>query len=71
MKIKKGEKLIIKHSRKGKFNAIACEDFDTKTAEFYPVIVEADYVEGMVNTWVNGEKIPCKAKFVSSIELTK
>lgn len=53
--------LKIKHVRKGTFNAIAVEDFDTDTEEFYPVVLATDeFVSGAANDWNEGENIPCR-----------
>lgn len=68
MKITKGQKLIIKHDRKGKFNAVAKKDFDTEKEEWYPVVVGVDFVEGMASNWIEGEDISCRASFVSDIK---
>ncbi len=70
MKIEKGQKLIISHARKGVFNAIALQDFDTETEEWYPVAT-ADYVEGMVNDWLPGESIPCRNTLCRKIDVIK
>jgi len=68
MKVKKGEVLEIQHYRKGTFNAIAKEDFDTDTAEWYPVVVPPEgAVGGMGEDWFEGESIPCRASFVAYI----
>ena len=66
MEIKAGTLLEINHQRKGKFIAIAEQDFDTEKAEFYPVrvaIKNKEIVEGLVNEWLLDERIPCRASF--------
>lgn len=62
MNIKKGNVLIIKHSRKGRITVIAERDFDTETEEFYPVVT-AELVEGISTDWEPGESIPCRGSF--------
>ncbi len=62
MFIKKGSILEIHHCRKGRFTAIAFEDFDTDKKTFYPVKTTME-VSGLVNEWYVGEKIPCKNCF--------
>lgn len=62
MEIAKGTILEIKHSRKGRFTAIAERDFDTETETFYPVST-TKFVDGMVNDWDVGESIPCRGSF--------
>lgn len=62
MNIKKGDVLIIKHSRKGRITVIAERDFDTETEEFYPVVT-AEAVEGRNTDWMPGESIPCRNTF--------
>lgn len=59
MLIKAGTKLTVKHSRKGTFEGIAEKDFDTETTEFYPIIT-LEYVCGIVNKWLEGERISCR-----------
>lgn len=63
MLIQKGTLLVINHSRKGTFEGIAKEDFDTELDEFYPIILASEYVGGMSEDWVAGEAIPCNRKF--------
>jgi hypothetical protein len=61
MKILKGEFLSVIDTRKGNFDAIAIEDFDTEKEEFYPIAVDQKKpIEGMANTWQKGEKIPAR-----------
>lgn len=61
MLISKGTKLIVSHSRKGRFMGVASEDFDSETAEWFPIKVAQPVVFGMVNEWEDGESIPCRA----------
>jgi len=65
MKVKKGTKLLINHTRKGRFIAIATKNFDTIKDEFYPIVVapENDEVQGEASAWLPGEKIPCRDEF--------
>ena len=67
MKIKKGTKLIVNDVRKGVYHAVAVNDFDTCTDEFYPVIA-AQTVYGLVNEWEAGELVPCR-KSLAKIEI--
>ena len=68
MKVKKDDLLEISHSRKGTFRAVALEDFDTDTADFYPVAA-AQQVDGMSEDWVAGESIPVSYKLVTSVKI--
>ncbi len=67
MKIKKGQRLQIKHSRKGKLIVIAQRDFDTNE-EWYPVLTTEPY-EGNFKRWGTGEVIPCRGMFCSDIQV--
>lgn len=58
MKIKKGQKIEIRHIRKGCFYAVALEDFDTKKCSHYP-IATLEFVRGYCSVWHRGDKIPC------------
>ena len=63
MNIKKGTKLYVNHSRKGKFYAYAEKDFNTND-EWFPIILsEKSFVQGMNPTtnWRSGERIPCRS----------
>jgi len=62
MKIKKGQRLHVVHTRKGEFDAVAIEDFDTETRTFYPVALAKHnpVVEGLNSNWEPGEEIPCR-----------
>ena len=66
MIIKKGTLLIVKDKRKGKYEARAVRDFDTKD-EWYPV-TPTQTVFGMSNYWDPGEAIPCR-KGIATIEI--
>jgi len=68
MDIQKGSKLVISHSRKGKINCIATDDFNTETTKWYPVVA-AEMVEGRSMDWEEGEKIPCNADFCRKVEI--
>lgn len=63
MNIVRGQRLRVVHSRKGTFYAIATADFDSATAEWYPLVVDPDggEVKGLVNEWEPGETVPCRA----------
>lgn len=58
MKIKKGTKVIVNDSRKGRYTGIAIEDFDTES-EWYP-IATLEYVRGLTTDWEVGDEIPCR-----------
>lgn len=61
MKIKRGEKLLVRCNRKGKYLAVAVDDFDTLKDEWYPVAVDQEIpVEGLTQTWQYAEGIPCR-----------
>jgi len=73
MKIQKGTKLLIKHTRKGTFMAIAASSFDTDD-EWYNVKV-ADGEDSILGLsahkyWEAGEDIPCRAS-LCKIEVIK
>ena len=59
MKISKGQRLIVRDSRKGKYKGIATKDFDTEADEWYGVAAQ-EIVYGMANVWDIGEKVPCR-----------
>lgn len=65
MLIKKGQKLKIKHSRKGEFIGIATENFDTVKSKWWPIKAQ-DFVKGMSQDWEPGERIPCRGSFVKN-----
>lgn len=55
MKIKKGQLVKVDHSRKGSFNAIADNNFDTEIEKFYPLsLAQENSVAGMAQ---NGPKV--------------
>ncbi len=70
MKIKKGQKIRVTHSRKGNFDAIAKSDFDTEKDERYDVVVDEDRVVGIGTFWNRGEDISCRRR-LCKIELRK
>lgn len=60
MEIKAGQKVQVAGGRgKGNYIGIAIKDFDTETAEWYP-IKTTQYVSGCNNDWCEGEEIPCR-----------
>jgi len=68
MKILKGSRVTVKHSRKGIFRAVAIRDFDIDE-EWYP-LATAEEVHGISQgpgnrAWGPGE--PCRASFVRHI----
>lgn len=66
MKILKGDYLVIRHSRKGKFYAVATQDFDTADEWYFVSILEP--VQGINNKWEPGEEIPCRGSFCSDVK---
>jgi hypothetical protein len=59
MIVKKDQVVRVNHTRKGVFRAKAGEDFDTETAEWYPLILDQDEFGG--GKWYRGEKVPSRA----------
>ena len=68
MKVTKGTLLEVVHNRKGKFKAIATENFDTDNIVFYPVRMayigeggdtEA-FIKGKTRSWVAGDEVSCR-----------
>ena len=60
-KFKKFDKLIVKCVRKGTFNGVAMDDFDTETDEWFKIAVDQDEpVKGKTTWWAKGEEIPCR-----------
>ena len=59
MKISKDTKLRVDDKRKGRFFAVANSDFDTED-EWYDILLDQDYLEGMNNDWVRGEHVPTR-----------
>ena len=70
MKIKKGQKMIVKHDRKGKMHVTASKDFDTAEVSDYPVVA-TERIDGFNSFWLPGESVPCRASLISNIELIK
>jgi hypothetical protein len=61
VKIKKGQKLLVKDSRKGTFFGKASKAFDTDKDEWYSVVVDQDEpVYDLSKVWKKGEEIPCR-----------
>lgn len=66
MKIKKDQIVNVRHSRKGTFLGKALRAFDTEKEEWYPIAVgQKEPIQGASTgwEWVEGERIPCRAKF--------
>lgn len=57
MQIKKGQTFTVRDKIKGSFKAVALQDFDTETWDFYPVAT-LEQVSCMT-FWMPGEEIPC------------
>ncbi len=61
MQVKKGTIVEVRHSRTGKWTAIATKDFDTETQDFYPFALHQDVpVFGLNTRWLKGEDMPAK-----------
>lgn len=61
MFIKKGTKIVVKHSRSGMWNGVAWKDFDTEKEEFYPIeLDQEESVYGMNNSWEKGDHMPAR-----------
>lgn len=61
MIIKKNTLIKVDHVRKGKFMAVATEDFDPDKEEFYPLaLAEGNEVNGINTVWEAGEEIPVR-----------
>ena len=61
MKVKKGTKLLVNHSRKGKFKGVATKDFDTEKDEWFSIaVIKGEEVHGLSSAWIEGEEVPCR-----------
>jgi hypothetical protein len=61
MLIKKGTLLKVNHSRKGQFIAIADQDFDSETENFYPLsLAQEKRIYGLNRSWIKGDIITCR-----------
>lgn len=58
--IKNGTILKIDHSRKGIFIGKIQTDFDENKDDFLDVILITNYISGINQDWLTGEKIPCR-----------
>ena len=67
MNITKGTKVKVNDKRKGIFYARANSNFDTDD-EWYDLILDQDYLDGMSTDWVRGERVPAR-KGLSHIEI--
>ncbi len=61
---KKGDKLTITHCRKGTFDA---EVLTNKEGEWMNVIILSKKVNGLVNTWIQGEELGIRKSFITKI----
>jgi hypothetical protein len=68
MQIKKGQTVLVSHSRHGKFKAIAERDFNTDE-NWYPVAVAMGMVKGLARDWGPGDSIPCRKSLVTHLEV--
>lgn len=59
MKISEGTKLAVNDKRRGSYFAIANSDFDTND-EWYDILLDQPYLNGLSNTWIKGENIPAR-----------
>lgn len=76
MQIKKGELLLVKHSRSGTWKGVASEDFDTEKDEWYSIKLAQPSVQGLSTEWEEGEEMParrglCKIEKLQGDSLTK
>jgi len=61
MKIKKGTKLNVNHSRSGKWKGVATKDFDTEKDEWYPIALDQEeIVHGLNTSWEKGANMPAR-----------
>lgn len=60
MKILKGQRIVVKDTRKGRFFAIAKKDFDTVNDEWYPCILDQNILYGLSNEWRIGDEVPAR-----------
>lgn len=65
MILKKDSKVVVHHDRKGTFNAILTEDFDTTSILPFPIILDQDYLHGMSSGWERGDKVPASNSIAS------
>ncbi len=64
--VKVGDKITIKHQRKGTFNAeVKSNDL---TSEWLDTVVLDKKIKGMVNTWEPGEDLSVRKTLIASIE---
>lgn len=72
MKVKKGDKLTVTDKRKGTYDAVALEAFDTEKDEWYPVKLDQESVDGLSSAgkWVKGDEIPAR-KGLCTIKVRK
>lgn len=65
--LKIGDVVRIKHNRKGIFTIKVTSN--NSDSEWLGAEVYSDKpVYGTVNTWVNGERIPCRKSFITILE---
>ncbi len=68
MLVKKGQLLEVIHNRKGKFIAVAQEDFNSSEVDFFPLALAVNQeVVGRDTIWGVGDRIPCR-KTICSIK---
>jgi len=60
MKITKGTILNIKSVRKGDFEGIASEDFDTNDEWYHVKVNQKESISGLSTIWHYGDEIPCR-----------
>lgn len=68
--IMKGTKLRVDHSRRGRFFAIATDNFIVGAPTFLPVaLAQGEYVKGLAapTDWVEGEEVPCRYSLVTEL----
>ena len=57
---KAGDNVIIRDSRKGTFKGIVVKDFDSDKDEWYDIVLNQPFLQGMANVWEKGQHIPCR-----------
>ncbi len=68
MLVKKGQLLEVTHNRKGKFIAVAQEDFNSSKVNFFPLALAINQEvvgSGKGTVWEVGDGIPCRASLCS------
>ena len=68
MIVKKGQRIVVNHRRKGQFMGMAYKEFDTEDTPWYPITLAQEGLKGYSArygvAWNYGDKIPCRASIV-------